>query len=306
MLGQRLNLIFLILAGLVLQSCGKRSHLEGAPHFIAGQILVEGDGSELSVDRRMTRTWKDYDGDGISDRKDADIDNDDVPNIVDQYPFDGTKSGEDKDLDGIMDFVDLSFHKDAKARALADLQEEIFKKLGVTVVNGSEKFTEDEWKVMHETLFHEVMLSKVRYVELVTIVRYSKADQIGETRADFDPFWLQISFYPNPLHLHSVNSFAGSLIHELGHVHAYENPDQFQEFVKRLHAKEIVYPSTYAKSSEEEAYAEIFALECYFAGMNLDSTRFDLLKEERPSLHPSLGPSVHGSYRLPMIQTHGE
>ena len=162
MLGQRLNLLFIILAGLVFQSCGKRSHLEGAPHFIAGQILVEGDGSELSVDRRMTRTWKDYDGDGIPDRKDADIDNDGVPNIVDQFPFDGTKSGEDKDQDGIMDFVDLSFHKDPKARALAGLQEEIFKKLGVTVVNGTEQFTNDEWASMHEALLHDVMLEKDR------------------------------------------------------------------------------------------------------------------------------------------------
>lgn len=306
MLGQRLNLILIILAGLIFQSCGKRSQLEGAPHFIPGQILIEGDGSELSVDRRLTRTWKDYDGDGIADRKDPDIDNDGVPNIVDQFPFDGSKSGEDKDQDGIMDFIDLSFHKDSKVKALAGLQEEIFKKLGVTVINGSEKFTEHEWRAIHATLFHQVMLAKLRFVDLTAVVRYSKADQLGETRADFDPYWLQISFYPNPLHLNNVDQFAGSLIHELGHVHAYENPEQFEEFVKSLHAKEIVYPSTYAKSSEEEAYAEIFALECYLAGMVLDPTRFDLIKEVPPSLHPSLGPSVYGSYRLPMIQIHDE
>jgi hypothetical protein len=296
MLGQRLNLLFIILAGLVFQSCGKRPQVEGAPHFIPGQILLEGNGSELSVDRRLTRTWKDYDGDGIPDRKDPDIDNDGVANIADQFPFDGTKTGEDQDQDGIMDFVDLSFSADPQARALADLQEEIFKKLGVTVINGSDNFTEAEWLAMHQTLFHEVMMAKLKYTQLLTIVRYSKKDQLGETRADFDPFWLQLSFYPNASHQNNVLAFAGSLIHELGHVHAYENPTKFEQFKQDLSLKLITLPSQYATTSVDEAYAEVFALECYMTGMDLDPKRFDLLKEERPSLLPSPQTLKNDSY----------
>ena len=278
MLGVRRSYNFIIFAVLIFSSCGRSPQIEGAPRFLSGQIIERGDGSELSVQRRLTRTWKDYDGDGTPDRLDSDIDNDGIPNLADQYPFDGNRQGEDKDNDEIRDFIDLSFHHNPLVRELATIQEEIFKKIGVTVINGPDNFTYDEWLAMRSTLFHEVMISKIQFKELVTIVRYSQADQLGEARAEFDPYWLQISFYPNSTHLNNVPAFIGSLVHELGHVHAVENPKKFTEFVVNFDQHKIFSPSRYGNSSPEEAYAEVFALECYQAGIEFDESRFDFMQ----------------------------
>ena len=276
MLGQLLNFILLLGLGILAQACGRPSHVAGAPHFISAQITVLGDGSELSVNRRLTRTWQDYDGDGLSDRLDPDIDDDGVPNLADQYPFNGKLSGEDADHDGMADFIDLSFAKSAEAKRLAQLQEDIFKQLDVVVMNGSETFTKAEWQQLHDTLFNKVLMLKLQYRELKVVVRYSKADQPGESRADFDPLWQQISFYPNPDHQNNVLAFNGSLVHELGHVHAAENPADYQQFA--AHFETWASPSRYGESSPEEGYAENFVYQLLLAGaVKVDAHRFDLI-----------------------------
>ncbi len=270
MSGLRLNLI-LLLAGLLTQACSKPSQVEGAPRFTLSHVTAAGDGSELSVNRRATRTWKDYDGDGLSDRKDADIDDDGVPNLADQYPFDGKKIGEDVNLNGIADFIDMEFHPSLSE--LSPLQTKIQHELGITVMNGSDDFSEDEIKMMKETLFHEAIRAKMTYQELKVIVRYSKDDQLGESRADFDPFWKQISFYPNPDHQNNVLAFNASLIHELGHVHAVENPELFEAFTESF--SKWTSPSLYGATSPDEGYAEQFLFELWSSGSVLvDSSRF--------------------------------
>lgn len=266
MLGPWLNLLILLSLGLVAQACGKPSHVEGAPRFVKGQITTKGSGIEFSVDRRLTRTWKDYDGDGLSDRLDPDIDNDGVPNLADQYPFDGSKSGVDSDNDGMADFMDLN----------VDWQQEIFARLGIIVMLGDDKFTDDEWKTLHETLFNEALMLKLRYDELKVIVRYSKEEQLGMARAEFDPFWKQISFFPNEDHLSNVLAFNGSLVHELGHVHAAENPEAFLAFEKQF--ADWSSPSHYGASSAEEGYAENFLYQHVLSGdVLVDMKRFDRL-----------------------------
>lgn len=126
MLGQRLNLIS-ILCFTTFTSCSRAPDLSGAPHFIAGQILSPGDGSGLSIERRAARTWRDYDGDGVSDRFDWDIDGDGIPNLLDQYPYDEKRWGEDINDNGITDFIDLHFSKDPHYQSLANIQERIYK-----------------------------------------------------------------------------------------------------------------------------------------------------------------------------------
>ncbi|MBY0515311.1 MAG: hypothetical protein K2P81_00275 [Bacteriovoracaceae bacterium] len=276
MSGPLAKLVSILFLGVLLQSCGKPSHVEGAPRFTAAHITTPGDGAEFSVSRQATRTWKDYDGDGLSDRMDPDIDDDGIYNLCDQYPFDGTKWGEDKDQDGIADFVDLSFAKTKDLQSLASLQEDIFKKLGIVVMNGSESFAKDEWLELHSTLFNEVLMKKLSYQELKVLVRYSKTDQIGESRSDFDSFWKQISFYPNPNHLGNVLAFNGSLVHELGHSHAAENPIEFEAFRSQFFSWSS--PSRYGLSSPEEGYAENFVYLLYLSGdIKIDSRRFDLV-----------------------------
>lgn len=273
MLGQRLNLLIIIGLGLFIQACGPSPRK--APQFIPGQIVDRGDGSELSLDRRATRTWKDYDGDQVSDRMDSDIDNDGIPNLADQYPFDGKKWGEDKDQDGIADFIDLSFTLSASPE-MAKIQEDIFNYLNVTIIHGSDIFTKEEWQAFEDTLFHETLLARLQFKELKTIVRYSRSEQQGLTRAEFDPFWKQISFFPNEDHVNNAPAFIGSLVHELGHVHAAEDPNVFELFVQTLSA--WVSPSRYGNSSPEEGYAEAFVLEYYQEGrLAIDPHRFDLL-----------------------------
>lgn len=271
MSGLRLNLI-LLLAGLITQACSKPSHVEGAPRFTLSHVTAAGDGSELSVNRRATRTWKDYDGDGLSDRKDPDIDDDGVPNLADQYPFDGKKIGEDVNANGVADFIDLNFHPTLKV--LASLQEQIKNDLDIIVMNGSDEFSEAEVETMKETLFHEAIRAKLTYEELKVIVRYSKDDQLGENCADFDPFWRQISFYPNPDHQNNVLAFNGSFVHELGHVYASENPSELEQFATAFPL--WVSPSLYGKSSAEEGFAENFVYQLYHAQMiKIDPLRFD-------------------------------
>lgn len=270
MSGLRLNLI-LLFAGLLTQACSKPSHVEGAPRFTLSHVTAAGDGSELSVNRRATRTWKDYDGDGLSDRKDPDIDDDGVPNLADQYPFDGKKIGEDVNANGIADFIDLNFHPTLKV--LAPLQEQIKNELEIIVMNGSDEFSDAEIETMKETLFLEAIRAKLTFEELKVIVRYSKDDQLGESRADFDPFWRQISFYPNPDHKNNVLAFNASFVHELGHVHAVENPAAFASFVANFDP--LAAPSAYAATSAEEGYAEQFLYVLWLAGgVRIDPKRF--------------------------------
>jgi hypothetical protein len=274
MRGPLLNLFILLSLGLFAQACGRPSHVEGAPRFVKGQITIKGSGVELSVDRRLTRTWKDYDGDGLADRLDADIDNDGVANLADQYPFDGAKWGEDSDKDGIADFIDLSV---GHHKGLADLQQDIFARLGIVVMLGDDRFTDEEWQMLHATLFNEALLLKLRYDELAVIVRYSKEDQLGLARAEFDPYWKQISFFPNEDHLANALSFNGSLVHELGHVHAAENPAALDLFAE--HFAGWASPSNYGATSPEEGYAENFLYELVVSGaLSVDMRRFERTK----------------------------
>jgi hypothetical protein len=274
MLGQQLKLLIIIGLALLIQACGPSNRK--APQFIPGQIVDRGDGGELSLDRRLTRTWKDYDGDKISDRMDSDIDDDGIPNLADQYPFDGKKWGEDKDQDGIADFIDLSFTLHSASFEMAKIQEDIFRYLNVTIIHGSDVFTKEEWQAFEATLFHETLISRLQFKELKTIVRYSKNEQQGLTRAEFDPFWKQISFFPNEEHRDNIPAFTGSLVHELGHVHAAENSDTFEQFIHNL--SDWVSPSHYGNSSPEEGYAEAFVLEYHQEGeLQIDPQRFDLL-----------------------------
>jgi hypothetical protein len=271
MRGPLLNAIILLSLGLLAQACGKPSHVEGAPRFVKGQITTKGSGLEFSVDRRRTRTWKDYDGDGLADRLDADIDNDGVTNLADQYPFDGAKTGVDADNDGIADFIDLSF---APNKALADLQQDIFARLGIVVMMGDERFTSEEWSVLHQTLLSDVLMAKLRYDELAVIVRYSKDEQLGLARAEFDPNWKQISFFPNEDHLNNALAFNGSLVHELGHVHAAENPAAFARFAQLF--ANWTSPSDYGATSPEEGYAENFLYLLALEGaVPVDLARFE-------------------------------
>lgn len=262
MFGQRrdLNLIIILTAGLLIGACGKK-HSE-APVFLKAQIVDKGNGSGLSADRRATRTWKDYDGDGLPDRMDPDIDDDGVPNLADQYPFNEKKIGEDKDNDGIPDFIDLN----------TPIQQKIHKELGVFVINGSETFNEEEWKSIEKTLFNSVMLQKLKYDLLKTVVRYSAKEQLDLSRADYDPYWEQISFFPNEDHK-EILSFNGSLVHELGHVHAAENKELFSDFEAAF--SDWTSPSEYGESSADEGYAEQFTYEFYLSGeLAIDQKRF--------------------------------
>lgn len=238
--GQQLKYIILIL---LVISCGGRT--EKSPQFLPGHILERGDGSELSIDRRLTRTWKDYDGDGIPDRKDPDIDDDGVPNIADQYPFDGTRWGEDLNQNGIADFIDMN----------SPIQQDLKDRFGIIVINGSEAFSDEQLLSLHTVLTNESILSKLSYSKLSTIVRYSREEQIGFTRADYDEGWETISFYPDEEIDHDMSSFNGTFIHELGHLHAAENPLIYQTF-----------KTSYNDSIPEESYAENFLYQVYKEG----------------------------------------
>lgn len=273
MLGQRLNIIiFLFITALM--SCGRAPEHSGAPQFIAGQILVPGDGSGLSIDRRAARTWRDYDGDGVSDRFDWDIDGDGVPNLLDQYPYDEKKWGDDLNANGIADFIDLRFSHDPKIQALAPIQERIFQETGVTVIQSSAQFSASEWKEMEDIILSKKLSEYISFKGLKVIVKYDKNSQIDLRRADFDSGWKQMSFYPNPDHQNSVDAFRGSLVHEFGHVHAAENPRLYADFL--THYSSWTSPSSYGQHSPEEGYAEEFALKLFNEGLFFDFSRFDL------------------------------
>lgn len=256
MAGQFLNLFFLLGLGLIAQACGKGASVTGAPSFILGQITDPGTGQEFSVSRQATRTWQDYDGDGFSDRLDPDIDDDGIPNLADQYPFDGSQYGTDSDRDGIADFIDLARSGDPERRRLAPLQKQIFQQLRITVILGGENFSQDEWRELHRTLLSQALRARLNYSQLAVIVRYPESERKGETRADYDSLWKQISFFPNDNHRGNPRAFNGSLVHELGHVHAAENPTEFAVFAMSFDG--FVSPSRYGASSAEEAYAENF------------------------------------------------
>jgi hypothetical protein len=274
MLGQRLNLIIILLLT-VITSCGRAPELSGAPQFVAGQVMVPGDGSGLSVDRRATRTWRDYDGDGLSDRLDWDMDGDGVANLVDQYPFNEKLWGLDTNRNGLPDFVDLSLAKDPRDKSVAPLQEAIFRETRVVVIQGSARFSEAEWQALQEIVTSEQLTKKIRFSHLKALVKYDRNSQVDLRRADFDAHWQQMNLYENDEHAASLLSFRGSVIHEFGHVHALENPADFMAFSSRFASWSS--PSTYGLSSPEEGYAEDFALKLYRAGLDLDPSRFDLL-----------------------------
>lgn len=267
MLGQRLN--FIILGLSLLASCGRAPELSGAPQFVKGQIMAAGDGSGLSMDRRAARTWRDYDGDGFSDRLDWDIDGDGVANLLDQFPFDEKRQGDDVNNNGISDFIDLELLENST------IQSEIFQATGVVVVEGSDKFSPDQWLALKEIMTSEQLSEVIRFSHIKAIVKYDQNYQLDLRRADFDQHWQQMNLYTNPEHTASLSAFRGSVIHEFGHVHALENPEKFFHF--SLRHPTWASPSTYGLSSPEEGYAEDFALRLYQQGLELDPSRFDLL-----------------------------
>jgi hypothetical protein len=70
-----------------------------------------------------------------------------------------------------------------------------------------------------------------------------------------------------------VLAFNASLIHELGHVHAAENPAIYDKFAAQF--MDWTSPSHYGQTSPEEGYAEHFLHELWSEGIvQIEASRF--------------------------------
>lgn len=243
---------FLILA----TSCGKNASIEdrftNSHHFYGNQ----------------THVWKDTDKDGSPDRFDDDIDGDGIPNLADQYPFDSKKFGEDTNHNGIPDFIDFQYHP-----TLADLshiQERLLQEKGIYLVNAESDFTREEVISLANILFDENINDLLSFSKLKVIAKYPVHKRTNFTRASFDIYWEQISFYEVE-EFKNIRSFISSFVHELGHLYQHESPQVFADF-----KNDPIFLTQYAHTSLEEAFAEWFLYETsQIIDAEFDLSRFE-------------------------------
>lgn len=206
----------------------------------------------------------DTDKDGILDRDDFDIDNDNVPNDCDKAPFDKLIGTQDSDFDQIPDFCDLS-----DSSELQRLQEETFSRYGI-MLNLNERFDEDFHpedlrnallRISSHTTMPDKMLSTLTLTEELASGEYGVYDQD----------WRHIRLRPDQAtheQYPQITLSTWTLVHELFHFVGATNSRLYSDFEKWYKSQHLTgrltYPTEYSKVSKEEYFAESMTFEYFF------------------------------------------
>ncbi len=252
---------------LLISSCGKSSRKE-TPVFLKGQITTGMPAEyedKIGIISSLKRhdLFLDTDRDGIRDRDDFDIDNDGIPNDCDHAPFDIKSGNEDSDRDQIPDFCDLTSGK------LQSLQEEIFTKYGI-LLNLNEDFGDDfNPDDLRKATAHIASKAQLPNPQLVTLAltREIPAGEYGV----YDKDWKNIRLKPDSApheEFPAITMSTWTLVHELFHFVGASNTKLFQDFSTWYKAaskeQDFSYPTEYAKTAEEEYFAELMTVN-YFS-----------------------------------------
>lgn len=250
----------LLLSFLILSGCGSDSR-NSSPVFVKGQIksgMPQEYEEKIGIISGLERheLFLDTDKDGILDRDDFDIDNDQVPNDCDKAPFDGSIGREDFDQDEIPDFCDLSDPSE-----LQRLQEETFSHYGI-ILNLNEKFEDFDPEGLRKALSHISTRTIMPNKMLVTITLTTNLPH-GESGL-YDEAWRHVRLRPDSSSHDEFSDIALSswtLVHELFHFVGETNSRLFSEFEKWFQGEHLTgrltYPTEYSKLSKEEYFAEM-------------------------------------------------
>lgn len=218
-----------------------------------------------AIDERDAWVFLDTDGDGIRDRFDWDIDGDNIPNTADEFPFDQTKYGEDEDLDGLANHIDLLYLQGENQ----DFQKTLYKS-GIFLIEAEARFSREELVVLIELLESYPFIKD----SIKTIVRRPFLSGSSAEIAKYDSHWRQLTFFHEDL---SISEYKATLFHELGHIFQSIFPDEFEAIISEIHYDE--YPSNYSSENSDELLAECFlASYIKYTGRNdIDLVRFNNL-----------------------------
>lgn len=204
----------------------------------------------------------DTDKDGILDRDDFDIDNDEIPNDCDLAPFEKSIGKEDKDRDQIPDFCDLS-----DSSELQKLQEETFSQYGI-VLNLNEKFQDFDPEGFRQALAH-ISGRTVMPNKMLATLTLTKELPSGESGL-YDFSWRHIRLKPDSDSHDEFPDIAltsWTLVHELFHFVGATNSRLYTDFERWYQGEhltgQLTYPTEYSKVSKEEYFAEALTSE-YF------------------------------------------
>lgn len=250
--------LLLVLIIFLLVSCGQGPG-KSTPVLLKGQVtsgLPQEYQDKIGLITGLMRhdLFLDHDRDGILDRDDPDIDNDDIPNDCDSAPFDPEKGREDLDQDGIPDFCDNG----------SELQKTVFARYGI-LLNMNEEF---------EDFDPAELLSRLKYISSVSPLPHEALKTLTLTDSlpwgelgVYDRDWHNIRFRPDETphdEFPGIKLSSWTLVHELFHFVEVSRPDFYQEFAHEyqsaLKGKTLKYSTHYAQVSEEEFFAERYTL----------------------------------------------
>ncbi|MBI4042237.1 MAG: hypothetical protein HY391_02065 [Deltaproteobacteria bacterium] len=234
----------------------------------------------------------DYDEDGLPNQLDPDLDGDFVPNVVDQYPIDRRRWGEDEDYDNIPDWVDYAIGGRLKAgitERMAEIQLDLAC-LGIFVFDETASFSEDELEIIERAVRDPLQLKPFLYLStLHAIVKRAGRGSLKGRFGDYHQYWNYIVLYEGawePIHPERLRNV---LFHEWMHAVAKQYPRKYEEFLKV--AGWSIYPGEYYTIFE---YLNPNGERVQFAEgdfeLHPDRVKTRIFSEDLPSEEAKLGP----------------
>jgi hypothetical protein len=195
------------------------------------------------------RNFTDLDADGVFDLLDSDIDGDGVSNFMDLNPLDKDIQGEDRDEDGIPDFLDFKVGEVLKENMdieSAAFQERLFKGIGLLIFNGDFPFTNREFKRL-ASLYLSKELRLFKKAEALDVIFKQPIHPMGY-RGKYRSSHRAIVLYSNEDHKKNPLHQELTLVHENFHALIESEPKLFQEFLDLTRWK--ILEDTYSYQGE--------------------------------------------------------
>lgn len=183
---------------------------------------------DLEKIKLNTTVFKDLDSDGIVDAHDNDIDGDGFHNLVDEYPFDNSIWGEDKNFNGIPDIVDFSFDQNVNANSV-ECQESLFREKNILIVNDDLESIDTEILLVCDLLSKSYFLKNpIQNIQIIALRSEEKSTSIR--RGDYLRNWKVISLFFGDHSIKSEVEFITTFIHEV--FHSFESEENLIKLEK--------------------------------------------------------------------------
>lgn len=257
-----------IFISVILVSCGKNNSQDT---FSIKDKFLSNQKVEIFWDDILAYNFIDTDDDGTVDRYDYDIDNDGVLNLLDLAPFDKTVWGEDKNQNGITDFLDFRFKEDKTERE-AECQEDLLREKQIVYVEDDVDLSEAHTLSVCN-IFLQTSMKNIPFRHLKVIAARDYRDSNFGEYGDYDRYWYSANLFIDSMMTGHLSKFNTTLVHEAFHSLEIDNYKLFMEMTSKDFRYSI---SQQAEIDDHEYFAEAFSsIYLYYENIEYDVLRYE-------------------------------